>query len=67
VDYEGGGGAGCGWRFRSYGDIAEHLHNEAENIYTTKREAHVPVISFEFFPPKTEEGERTFFLKTLPA
>ena len=26
-----------------------------------------PVISFEFFPPKTEEGDRTLFEKTLPA
>lgn len=25
------------------------------------------MISFEFFPPKTEEGERTLFEKTLPA
>lgn len=26
-----------------------------------------PVISFEFFPPKTEEGDRTLFEKTIPA
>jgi methylenetetrahydrofolate reductase (NADPH) len=26
-----------------------------------------PVISFEFFPPKTEEGDRILFEKTLPA
>lgn len=26
-----------------------------------------PVISFEFFPPKTAEGESVFFEKTLPA
>lgn len=25
-----------------------------------------PAISFEFFPPKTEEGEKSFFEKTLP-
>jgi len=37
------------------------------DIYTAKREAGIPVVSFEFFPPKTENGERTFFAKTLPA
>ena len=26
-----------------------------------------PVISFEFFTPKTDEGERSFFEKTMPA
>lgn len=26
-----------------------------------------PAISFEFFPPKTDEGERSLFEKTLPA
>lgn len=26
-----------------------------------------PVISFEFFPPKTEEGDRALFEKTIPA
>ena len=26
-----------------------------------------PAISFEFFPPKTEEGERALFDRTLPA
>jgi methylenetetrahydrofolate reductase (NADPH) len=26
-----------------------------------------PVVSFEFFPPKTDEGDRTLFEKTLPA
>lgn len=29
--------------------------------------ARQPVISFEFFPPKTDEGERTFFEKSVPA
>ncbi len=27
----------------------------------------VPAVSFEFFPPKTEEGERNLFERTLPA
>ena len=26
-----------------------------------------PAISFEFFPPKTDEGERSLFEKTIPA
>lgn len=37
------------------------------DIYARKKVARQPVISFEFFPPKTEEGERGFFEKTLPA
>src|SRR5881394_2971471 len=37
------------------------------DIYQAKRASRQPVISFEFFPPKTEEGERSFFEKTLPA
>ena len=36
-------------------------------IYAARREQGEPVVSFEFFPPKTVEGERTFFAKTLPA
>jgi methylenetetrahydrofolate reductase (NADPH) len=36
-------------------------------IYAARREKGEPVVSFEFFPPKTVEGERTFFAKTLPA
>src|SRR5882762_7193051 len=37
------------------------------DIYATKRAAGQPVISFEFFPPKTDEGDRTLLEKTLPA
>ena len=36
------------------------------DIYAAKREAGRPVISFEFFPPKTEEGDRNLFEKTIP-
>lgn len=36
------------------------------DIYATKKAAGQPVVSFEFFPPKTEEGERTFFEKSVP-
>jgi methylenetetrahydrofolate reductase (NADPH) len=37
------------------------------DIYAARRAAGKPVISMEFFPPKTEEGERSFFEKTVPA
>ena len=37
------------------------------DIYATARTAKRPVISFEFFPTKTEEGERTLLEKTIPA
>lgn len=35
-------------------------------IYAAQRETRRPVISFELFPPKTPEGERAFFEKSLP-
>ena len=37
------------------------------DIYATARAAKRPVISFEFFPTKTEEGERILLEKTIPA
>jgi methylenetetrahydrofolate reductase (NADPH) len=37
------------------------------DIYAAKRAADKPVISFEFFPPKTEEGDKALLEKTLPA
>ncbi|HWD92676.1 MAG TPA: methylenetetrahydrofolate reductase [NAD(P)H] [Verrucomicrobiae bacterium] len=37
------------------------------DIYAAKIAAGKPVISFEFFPPKTEEGDRNLLEKTLPA
>lgn len=36
------------------------------DLYAAPRAAGRPVVSFEFFPPKTEDGERSFFDKTLP-
>ncbi len=36
-------------------------------IFAEKKAARRPVISFEFFPPKTEEGDRNLLEKTLPA
>jgi methylenetetrahydrofolate reductase (NADPH) len=37
------------------------------DIHREKEAAGRPVISFEFFPPKTEEGEVNLFEKTIPA
>ncbi len=37
------------------------------DIYAAWRPAERPVISFEFFPPKTEEGDRNLLHKTIPA
>ncbi len=37
------------------------------DIYAAKSAARKPVISFEFFPPKTDEGDRNLLEKTLPA
>ena len=37
------------------------------DIHARKAAAGQPVISFEFFPPKTEEGDRTLLEKTIPA
>jgi hypothetical protein len=37
------------------------------DIFSAARAAGRPVISFEFFPTKTEEGERTLLERTIPA
>ncbi len=37
------------------------------DIYAAKRTAGKPVISFEFFPPKTDEGDRALLERTIPA
>src|SRR5262245_36412049 len=37
------------------------------DIHAARRGSQRPVISFEFFPPKTEEGDRALLEKTLPA
>ena len=37
------------------------------DIYAEKMAAQKPVISFEFFPPKTDDGDRALFEKHLPA
>jgi methylenetetrahydrofolate reductase (NADPH) len=37
------------------------------DIYAARTASHRPVISFEFFPPKTVEGERNLLEKHIPA
>ena len=37
------------------------------DIFADARKARRPVVSFEFFPTKTPEGERTLLEKTIPA
>src|SRR5215470_16341799 len=37
------------------------------DIYAAKAAAGKPVISFEFFPPKTDEGDHNLLEKTIPA
>jgi methylenetetrahydrofolate reductase (NADPH) len=37
------------------------------DIHAARRPSSRPVISFEFFPPKTDEGDRSLFEKTIPA
>jgi len=36
------------------------------DIYAAKKAAQKPVISFEFFPPKTEDGDRALLEKHIP-
>ncbi|MBI3414481.1 MAG: methylenetetrahydrofolate reductase [NAD(P)H] [Verrucomicrobia bacterium] len=37
------------------------------DIHAARKAAGQPVISFEFFPPKTEDGDRNLLEKTIPA
>ena len=37
------------------------------DIYAAKMAVRKPVISFEFFPPKTDDGDRNLLEKTIPA
>jgi methylenetetrahydrofolate reductase (NADPH) len=43
------------------------LIRHIRDIFTDARATHRPVVSFEFFPTKTEEGERTLLQTTIPA
>jgi methylenetetrahydrofolate reductase (NADPH) len=36
------------------------------DIHAAKRDSKRPVISFEFFPPRTDEGDRSLLEKTIP-
>jgi methylenetetrahydrofolate reductase (NADPH) len=40
---------------------------QVRDIYAAKAKTGRPVISFEFFPPKTDEGDRNLLEKTIPA
>lgn len=37
------------------------------DIHVARERAKLPVISFEFFPPKTEEGDRALLERTIPS
>ncbi len=37
------------------------------DIHAARKPGSKPVVSFEFFPPRTDEGDKTLFEKTLPA
>jgi len=37
------------------------------DIYAAKRATRQPVVSFEFFPPKTDEGDRNLLERQIPA
>src|SRR6185503_10516446 len=37
------------------------------DIFSARQATHRPVVSIEFFPTKTDEGERTLLEKTIPA
>src|SRR5512135_1264509 len=54
------------WIFPSFGACSWFMQL-VRDIYNAKRASGQPVISFEFFPPKTEEGDRNLLEKTLPA
>jgi methylenetetrahydrofolate reductase (NADPH) len=47
--------------------VKSKLMQFIRDIYGEKMAAGQPVISFEFFPPKTDEGDRNLFAKTIPA
>jgi methylenetetrahydrofolate reductase (NADPH) len=43
------------------------LIQHIRDIFETAKSPRRPVVSFEFFPTKTDEGERTLLEKTIPA
>src|ERR1700682_4214842 len=44
-----------------------HLIQYIRDIFETARVTRRPVVSFEFFPTKSDEGERALLEKTIPA
>src|SRR5262245_55724107 len=49
--------------------MSNHTENGVKlvrDIYAAKIAAGKPVISFEFFPPKTPEGDQNLLYKTIP-
>src|SRR5580658_5972419 len=44
-----------------------HAMQFIRDIHARKAALGQPVVSFEFFPPKTEEGDHTLLEKTIPA
>src|SRR3954471_21387555 len=57
-------------RFLGIVPVLRHIGRPMQfvrDIYAAKAATGQPVISFEFFPPKTEEGDRNLLEKTLPA
>jgi methylenetetrahydrofolate reductase (NADPH) len=53
----------AGFRVLLFTDI---IMQWVRDIYAAKRAAGKPVISFEFFPPKTDEGDRALLERTIP-
>jgi len=47
--------------------LGVHLIQHIRDIFAAARVTRRPVVSFEFFPTKTAEGERTLLDKTIPA
>jgi len=54
------------WHFARFADNARTV-KLIRDIHAARKAAKQPAISFEFFPPKTEEGDRNLLDKTIPA
>jgi methylenetetrahydrofolate reductase (NADH) len=58
--------AGCACVDRGLGPPYGALIEYVRDIYAAARRARRPVLSFEFFPTKSEEAERTLLQTTIP-
>jgi methylenetetrahydrofolate reductase (NADPH) len=56
----------CGFAFGTFSASFAAMQF-VRDIHARRRAEGRPVISFEFFPPKTEEGDRALLEKTIPA